>query len=143
MKKQDLNKLKIFNLGISKKYEKKLPYINVPTRASKTSMCEDWCEISIATVEPVISNIYFSHRGCLLSRACINAILHSIENKTKDEALNILFSFRKMLSTGIASPSLPEELKLFCKFSKFPSRKECLLLGCNLIVEELNSRSCF
>lgn len=134
--------LKIFELGEEKKYNSKKNSLEVIPRSSKTTNCEDWCEISIATVQPVISNIYFSHKGCLLSRACINAILFSIENQTKDKAIEIISSFRRMIKTSIPHERLPDRLKLFAKFAKFPSRRNCLLLGCNLIIEELNSRNC-
>lgn len=130
--------LEIFKLGTNKRYETKKNRIKSQLGIKGSTECDDWCEISIATVEPQLSNIYFSHRGCLLSKACINAIVSAIENKTKEEALSILFSFRRMLSLSVVPEDLPENLKLFCKFAKFPSRRECLLLGCNLIIRELN-----
>lgn len=130
--------LEIFKLGTSKKYETKKSKTRSQFISRGSTDCDDWCEISIATIEPKISNIYISHRGCLLSKSCINAIVSAIEHKTKEEALKILFSFRKMLALSIIPDDLPENLKLFVKFSKFPSRRECLLLGCNLIIKELN-----
>lgn len=128
----------IFKFVSLKKYEvKNQKSCEIPLK-NYTNSCEDWCEINIATKEPYIANIYFSHRGCLLSKACINAIISSIEHRTREDALNILFLFMNMLSTSEASPSLPDELKMFQKFSKFSSRKQCMLMGCKAIIKELN-----
>ncbi|OAL10721.1 hypothetical protein A6V39_01500 [Candidatus Mycoplasma haematobovis] len=108
-----------------------------PVRIS-TSACDDWCSITFSKDSNIVSNLKFSHNGCILSRASINVLMEEIENKTVEEANAILKGFKNMILGKQIPKVLSEKLLEFKKFSKYSSRHACLLLGCDLMLKILN-----
>lgn len=129
-----MGRSEIFRFSKNNKY---ISNIDQPSRINANG-CDDWCSITFSKDQNIVKNLKFSHSGCILSRASINALMEEIENKTLEEANNILKDFRNMILGNQVSRKLSDKLLEFKKFSKYSLRHSCLLLGCNLMLKILN-----
>lgn len=134
-----MNRKEIFNLGKNKKFDFSGSLNNFSSKSRKNRDCDDEFRLSIASVTPVLDNIKFSHNGCLLSRAAMNALIEVIQGKTAEEAIGILEEFKKFIQGFKIREILPEKLLLFKKFAKFPARHECIFLPCDIILDFLKN----
>ncbi|AEG72555.1 NifU-related protein [Mycoplasma haemofelis str. Langford 1] len=126
----------IFRLFRSNKYLGKGGESSNGVDLIESNGCNDWCNISFSNTGK-IENLKFDHRGCLISRASINALLEAISNKTISEAKAILLNYKSMIM-GDSYEFLSEELLLFKKIAKYSSRRSCLLVGCNFLIKRLD-----
>lgn len=137
-----MTKMEIFRLSKIKKYE----VVGIEkfkedlTIKTKKKDCDDWFHVTIREINPNIKDIKFSHKGCLLSRSAMNAIIESIEEKTTSEAIDILINFKKMIAGDKFEFDIPERLLIFKRFIKFPSRRHCICIGCDTILKVIKKK---
>ncbi|AEW45063.1 NifU-like protein [Mycoplasma haemocanis str. Illinois] len=129
-----MSRLEIFRLFRSDKYLSKEEYNG--SDLVNGNGCNDWCNINFSNTGK-IENLKFDHRGCIISRASINALLEAISNKTVSEAKEILLNYKSMIMGG-SYESLSDELLLFKRIAKYSSRRSCLLVGCDFLLKRLD-----
>lgn len=136
-----MNRREIFNLGRSRKFEiSNSVFKNFFLKKTKNRDCDDEFCLHISSLKPVLQNIRFSHNGCLLSRAVMNAAIETIQGKSIEEAVSILEDFKKFIKGFRTGEILPERLLIFKKFSKFPSRHDCIFLPCDTILDFIKNK---
>lgn len=100
-------------------------YIKVNTN---NESCIDNLDIMYKIEDDIIKDICFDGDACAISTSATSIMIRSLIGKTKEEALNILENYEKMLNEEEYDKEVLGELNVYDEIYKQPNRKKCALL---------------
>ena len=100
-------------------------YIMVNTN---NESCIDNLDIMYKIEDDIIKDICFDGDACAISTSATSIMIRSLIGKTKEEALNILENYEKMLNEEEYDKEVLGELNVYDEIYKQPNRKKCALL---------------
>lgn len=104
---------------------------------SRNTSCIDNINIYIKFNNNVIEDIKFNGEACVIAISSTVTLINNLIGKTKNEALNIINNYEKMVDGLEYDKELLNELVAFDDISKQPSRKICATLASRKIKELL------
>lgn len=104
---------------------------------SRNTSCIDNINIYIKFNNNVIEDIKFNGEACVIAISSTVTLINNLIGKTKNEALNIINNYEKMVDVLEYDKELLKELVAFDDISKQPSRKICATLASRKIKELL------
>ena len=110
-------------------------YIN---GSKKSSTCIDNFDIELKMEDGIIKDIRFDGEACAIATSSISISISKLIGKTKEEALNIIENYEKMINEDEYDKDLLEELIVYENIHKQPSRRKCATLGILGIKELIN-----
>ena len=93
------------------------------------SSCIDNFDIELKMEDGKIKDIRFDGEACAISTSSMSISISKLLGKTKEEALNIIENYEKMINEEEYDENLLEELIVYNDIYKQPSRKKCATLG--------------
>jgi nitrogen fixation NifU-like protein len=101
-------------------------------------LCGDEIAVDVEVEDGVIKAVAFRGRGCSISQASGSMMTESVIGRTKDEALQLLASFKRMMMEPEKDldPELGD-LEAFQGVAKFPVRVKCATLAWHVLEEGL------
>lgn len=109
-------------------------YIKINTR---NVSCIDNLDIYLKIKDNIIVDITFEGEACVISIASTNILANLLIGKTKEEGINIIDNYLKMINEKEYDSEVLKELMVFDDTSKQPSRIKCATLSANGIKEFL------
>ena len=91
--------------------------------------CIDNFDIQIKIKDNIIEDIRFDGEACAIATSSMSISISKLIGKTKEEALNIIENYEKMINEEDYDKDLIEELIVYEDIYKQPSRKKCATLG--------------
>lgn len=104
---------------------------------SRNTSCIDNINIYIKFNNNEIEDIKFNGEACVIAISSTVTLINNLIGKDKDEALNIINNYEKMVDGLEYDKELLNELVAFDDISKQPSRKICATLASRKIKELL------
>ena len=86
-------------------------------------------DIQIKLQNNIIKDIRFDGEACAIATSSMSISISKLIGKTKEEALNIINNYEKMINEEEYDKELIEELIVYEDIYKQPSRKKCATLG--------------
>lgn len=93
------------------------------------SSCIDNFDIELKVEDGVIKDIRFDGEACAIATSSMSISISKLLGKTKEEALNIIDNYEKMINEEEYDKELLEELNAYDDIYRQPSRKKCATLG--------------
>lgn len=109
-------------------------YVKINTR---NVSCIDNLDIYLKINNNVVEDASFEGEACVISISSTNILLNLIIGKSKDEALNIIDNYLKMINEEEYDSEVLKELLVFDDTSKQPSRIKCATLSADGIKKYL------
>ena len=109
-------------------------YIKINTR---NVSCIDNLDIYLKINNNIVEDASFEGEACVISISSTNILIDLIIGKTKEEALNIIDNYLKMINEEEYDSEILKELNVFDDTSKQPSRIKCATLSANGIKDFL------
>ena len=103
-------------------------YITINTN---NESCIDNLDIMYKIEDGIIKDICFDGDACAISTSATSIMINSLIGKTKEEALNILENYEKMINEEEYDSEVLGELNVYDEIYKQPNRKNCALLPFN------------
>ena len=100
----------------------------IKTRTSSES-CIDDLSFMMKIENGVVKDIRFDGEACAIATSSMSISISKLLGKTKEEALNIIENYEKMINEEEYDENLLEELIVYNDIYKQPSRKKCATLG--------------
>ena len=113
-------------------------YIKINTR---NVSCIDNLDIYLKINNNIVEDASFEGEACVISISSTNILIDLIIGKTKEEALNIIDNYLKMINEEEYDSELLKELNVFDDTSKQPSRIKCATLSANGIKKFLENNN--
>ena len=104
------------------------------------SSCIDNFDIELKMEDGKIKDIRFDGEACAIATSSMSISISKLLGKTKEEALNIIENYEKMINEEEYDENLLEELIVYNDIYKQPSRKKCATLG-RLGIKDLIEKS--
>lgn len=104
----------------------------------KSSTCIDNFDIELKFVDNIVKDIRFDGEACAIATSAISISISKLIGKTKEEALNIIENYEKMINEEDYDKDLIEELNVYDDIYKQPTRKKCATIGIKGIKELIN-----
>lgn len=101
-------------------------YIKINTR---NVSCIDNLDIYLKVKNGVIDDITFEGEACVISISSTNILINLIIGKTKEEGINIIDNYLKMINEEDYDKEVLKELMVFDDTSRQPSRIKCATLS--------------
>ena len=111
-------------------------YCKINTR---NSSCVDNIDIMINIEDNIIKDIRFDGEACAICTSATSIMIKTLIGKTKEQALEIVANFEKMVNEEPFDHEALEELIVYDEIYKQPSRKRCALLPFEGIKKVLSS----
>ncbi len=111
-------------------------YCKINTR---NSSCVDNIDIMINIEDNIIKDIRFDGEACAICTSATSIMIKTLIGKTKEQALEIVTNFEKMVNEEPFDHEALEELIVYDEIYKQPSRKRCALLPFEGIKKVLSS----
>jgi nitrogen fixation protein NifU and related proteins len=97
-------------------------------------LCGDKFKLFLDVENDVISKATFHGYGCAISKASTSVLIEKIQNKTYNEALNLIKTYFELLNTegGLLEKNpaqIDEDIKAFEVMQQFPERMTCATLS--------------
>ena len=102
---------------------------------SNSQSCIDNINIYVKLNNDLIEDIKFEGEACVISISSTNILINLLIGKTKDEGINIIDNYLKMINEEDYDSNVLKELLVFDDTSKQPSRIKCATLSANGIKE--------
>ena len=99
--------------------------------------CIDHFKIEIKLNNNIVEDIRFDGEACAISTSALSISISKLIGKTKEEALNIIDNYNKMIMNEEYDSSVLEELIIYKDISKQPARVKCATIGINGIKDIL------
>ena len=99
--------------------------------------CIDHFTIELKLEDNTIKDIRFDGEACAIATSSLSIAISKLIGKTKEEAINIIDNYNKMIAHEEYDSNLLEELNIYEDISKQPARVNCALLGINGIQDLL------
>ena len=100
-------------------------YLKINTNSES---CIDNLDFMMKLEDGVIKDIRFDGEACAISTSASSIMIRSLIGKKKEEALEILDNYRKMINEEEYDSDVPGELNVYDEICKQPNRKNCALL---------------
>ena len=113
-------------------------YIKINTR---NVSCIDNLDIYLKINNNIVEDASFEGEACVISISSTNILIDLIIGKTKEEALNIIDNYLKMINEEEYDSEILKELNVFDDTSKQPSRIKCATLSANGIKKFLENNN--
>ena len=104
---------------------------------SRNVSCIDNIDLYIKVENNIIKEIYFDGEACVISISTTSIMARLLENKTIDEAIEIIENYSNMIEENTYDESLLEEAIVYDDVAKQPSRKTCATLTWNGLYKKL------
>lgn len=102
------------------------------------SSCIDNFDIELKIEGGIIKDIRFDGEACAIATSSMSISISKLIGKTKEEALNLIENYEKMINEKEYDEKLLEELTAYEDIYKQPARKKCALLGITGIKDLIN-----
>ena len=109
-------------------------YIKINTR---NVSCIDNLDIYLKVNNDIVEDASFEGEACVISISSTNILANLLVGKTKEEGINIIDNYLKMINEEEYDSGVLKELMVFDDTSKQPSRIKCATLSANGIKEFL------
>lgn len=103
-------------------------YIKINTR---NVSCIDNLDIYLNVKDNIIEDASFEGEACVISISSTNILINLLIGKTKEEGINIINNYLKMINEEEYDKEVLKELLAFDDTSKQPSRIKCATLSAN------------
>ena len=103
-------------------------YIKINTR---NVSCIDNLDIYLKVKDNIIEDASFEGEACVISISSTNILINLLIGKTKEEGINIIDNYLKMINEEEYDKEVLNELMVFDDTSKQPSRIKCATLSAN------------
>lgn len=101
------------------------------------SSCIDHFTIELKLNGDVVEDIRFDGEACAIATSSLSIAISKLIGKTKEEAINIINNYNKMINGEEFDKDLLEELIIYEDVSKQPARVKCATLGIEGILDLL------
>ena len=109
---------------------------NDPTyikKSDKNPSCIDHFDIEIKIEDGVVKDIRFDGEACAICTSSTSIMIDRFIGKSKEEVLNIIDNYKKMVNEEEYDKTILEDLLAFDEIWMQESRKTCATLGINII----------
>ena len=103
------------------------------------SSCIDHFTIELKINNNIIEDIRFDGEACAIATSSLSIAIDKLIGKTKEEAINIINNYNKMIEGKDYNKDILEELIIYEDVSKQPARVKCATLGIDGIYDILNN----
>lgn len=104
------------------------------------SSCIDHFTIELKLDNDIVEDIRFDGEACAIATSSLSLAISKIIGKTKEEALNIIDNYNKMINGEEFDKELLEELVIYEDVSRQPARVKCATLGIEGIKDILEKK---
>lgn len=104
---------------------------------SRNVSCIDNLNIYLKIENNIIKDIKFEGEACVISISSTSILTSILKGKTKEEALNIIDNYQKMINEEKYDSDVLGDLNVYNETSKQPSRIKCATLSANGIEKVL------
>ncbi|WP_027702093.1 Fe-S cluster assembly sulfur transfer protein SufU [Metaclostridioides mangenotii] len=121
----------IMEHNANKENKRSLEHADVCKRGHNPS-CGDDITLEIAFDGDTIKDVSYTGSGCAISQASTSMMIDLIKGKSKQEALNLVDTFLKMIKREITDEDQLEELEdamALKNISNMPARVKCAVLA--------------
>lgn len=125
-----------FNNPVNKGLKNDPSYIK---EDKNNSSCIDHFTIELKLNGDVVEDIRFDGEACAIATSSLSIAISKLIGKTKEEALNIIDNYNKMIMNEEYDSSVLEELIIYKDISKQPARVKCATIGINGIKDILEN----
>lgn len=122
----------------NKKYKSNEDYIKINTR---NVSCIDNLDIYLKVNNDIIEDASFEGEACVISISSTNILINLLIGKTREEGINIIDNYLKMINEEEYDKEILKELLVFDDTSKQPSRIKCATLSANGIKKFLENEN--
>ena len=81
----------------------------------------------------IVKDIRFDGEACAIATSSLSIAIHRFIGKSKEEVLNIIDNYKKMVNEEEYDKTILEDLLAFDEIWMQESRKTCATLGINII----------
>lgn len=109
---------------------------NDPTyikKSDKNPSCIDHFDIELKIEDGIVKDIRFDGEACAIATSSLSIAIHRFIGKSKEEVLNIIDNYKKMVNEEEYDKTILEDLLAFDEIWMQESRKTCATLGINII----------
>ena len=100
-------------------------YLKINTNSES---CIDNLDFMMKVEDGIIKDIRFDGEACAISTSASSIMIRSLIGKKKEEALEIIDNYQKMINEEEYDSELLGELNVYDNICKQPNRKNCALL---------------
>ena len=93
------------------------------------SSCIDHFKIELKIEDNIIKDIRFDGEACAIATSSLSIAINTLIGKTKEEALDIIDNYNKMIGHEEYDKDKLQELIIYEDISKQPARVTCATLG--------------
>lgn len=101
------------------------------------SSCIDHFTIELKIEDDIVKDIRFDGEACAIATSSLSIAISKLIGKTKEDAVNIINNYNKMINGEEFDKTLLEELIIYEDVSKQPARVKCATLGIDGILDLL------
>lgn len=108
-------------------------------KSNKNPSCIDHFDIELKIEDGIVKDIRFDGEACAIATSSLSIAIHRFIGKSKEEVLNIIDNYKKMVNEEEYDSSILEDLLAFDEIHLQESRKTCATLGVNIIEDILEN----
>ena len=108
-------------------------------KSNKNPSCIDHFDIELKIEDGIVKDIRFDGEACAIATSSLSIAIHRFIGKSKEEVLNIIDNYKKMVNEEEYDSSILEDLLAFDEIWMQESRKTCATLGVNIIEDILEN----
>ena len=108
-------------------------------KSNKNPSCIDHFDIELKIEDGIVKDIRFDGEACAIATSSLSIAIHRFIGKSKEEVLNIIDNYKKMINEEEYDSSILEDLLAFDEIYLQESRKTCATLGVNIIEDILEN----
>ena len=102
-------------------------------KSNKNPSCIDHFDIELKLEDGIVRDIRFDGEACAIATSSLSIAIHRFIGKSKEEVLNIIDNYKKMVNEEEYDKTILEDLLAFDEIWMQESRKTCATLGVNII----------
>lgn len=108
-------------------------------KSNKNPSCIDHFDIELKLEDGIVKDIRFDGEACAIATSSLSIAIHRFIGKSKEEVLNIIDNYKKMVNEEEYDKTILEDLLAFDEIWMQESRKTCATLGVNIIEDILEN----
>ena len=105
------------------------------TLKKSSQTCIDNFKIQLLMEDDIIKDIRYDGEACAIATSSMSISTMKLIGKTKEQALNIIENYEKMINEEEYDKDILDELNIYEDINKQPSRVKCATLGIEGIKE--------
>lgn len=113
-------------------------YLKINTNSES---CIDNLDFMMKVEDGIIKDIRFDGEACAISTSASSIMIRSLIGKKKEEALEIIDNYQKMINEEEYDSEVLGELNVYDEICKQPNRKNCALLPGGAIKDMLEGEN--